>query len=93
MLHHLVNALKRQQLRPRSWMALLAAPLAATASAAFRRLKTLAVTGGWFGRVARRSADPLAQGGEFRRQGGELRSELFVLLAQHLNLLLLMQDQ
>ena len=74
-------------------MALLAAPFAATASAAFGRLKTLAVTGGWFGRVARRSADPLAQAGEFRRQGGELRSELIVLLAQHLNLLLLMQDQ
>ena len=38
LLHHLVNALDRQQLRPRSRMALLATSLAATAFAPFRRL-------------------------------------------------------
>jgi hypothetical protein len=41
----------------------------------------------------RRAADPLAQAGQFRRQGGELLAELIVLLPQCLDLLLLAQDQ
>jgi hypothetical protein len=53
-------------------MALLPTPLAATAFAPLGRLKTRAVAGGRFGRVAGVTADPLAQVGQFCRQGGEL---------------------
>ena len=45
-LNHLVNAPDRQQLRPRSGMALLATSLAATDFAPIRRLETWAVAGG-----------------------------------------------
>ena len=68
----IVHALRRQQLRPRSRMAWLAAALAATAFAALRRLESRAIAGGWFGGVAGAAADPLAQLSQFRRQGGEL---------------------
>ena len=37
-LHHLIHSLDRQQLRPESWMARLAAAVAATALATFWRL-------------------------------------------------------
>jgi len=43
-------------------------------------LEPWAVTGGRFGRVARAAANPLPQLSKFGGQGGELRSELFVLL-------------
>jgi hypothetical protein len=92
-LHHLIHPLDRQQLRPRSRMVRLTAALAATVLAPLRRLKPRAVTGGRLGRVARAAADPLPQAGQFGRQGGELRTELLVLLSESLNLLLLSEDQ
>ena len=46
LLHHLIHMLDRQQLRPRSWMARLAAVLAATALAPLWWLKPKPVTGG-----------------------------------------------
>jgi hypothetical protein len=45
-LDHLVNALHRQQVRPRAGMPLLPTPLAPTGFTAGRRLKPRAVTGG-----------------------------------------------
>ena len=47
MIHYLVTALNWQQLRPGTRVALLAAALTASALAACRRFKTLAITGGW----------------------------------------------
>jgi hypothetical protein len=76
----LIAALDRQQLRPRSGMALLTTSLAATGFAACGRLKTKAITGGRFGGVAGVAADPLTQARQFRRQGGELLPQLIVLL-------------
>jgi hypothetical protein len=92
-LDYLVNALDLQQLRPSEGMALLPTTLAATALAAESWLKPRSVTGGRPGGVTPLTADPLAQAGQFRRQGGELLAELFVLPAQHLNFLPLLQDQ
>ena len=79
---------KRPQLETfnRHWGRLTAA-LTATALAPLRWLKPRAVTGGRLGGVARAAADPLPQAGQFGRQGGELRTELLVLLSESLNLL------
>jgi hypothetical protein len=63
-------------------MAWLATPLAATAFAFQRRLESLAVTGGWFGRVARVASDALPQAGQLGSQGGELLTHLLILLTQ-----------
>jgi len=46
-LHHLINPLNLQQLRPSAGMARLAAALAATALAPLRCLEPRPVTGGW----------------------------------------------
>ena len=92
-LHHLIHPLDRQQLRPRSWMARLSATLAATTFASLGWLKPRAITGRWFGGVTGAAADPLPQAGQFGGQGGELYSELLVLLSENLDLLLLGQNQ
>jgi hypothetical protein len=84
-LHHIVNALNRQQLWTRTWMARLATLLAATAFAPLWWLKPRAVTGGRLRGVAGTAADPLTQAGQFSRQGGELGAE-------RLDLQLLSQD-
>jgi hypothetical protein len=83
---HRIATLHRQQLRPCAGMPLLPTPLAATAFAPLTRLKTRAITGGRPGGVARVAADSLAQAGQFRRQGGDLLVELFVLLLLPLEL-------
>jgi hypothetical protein len=96
-LDYLIHPLDRQQPRPSAGMALLPTALAATAFAAlgrlvgeaFRAAVARAVTGGRLGGVAGGSTDPLAQAGQFRRQGCELRAELFILKSQALDLLLL----
>jgi hypothetical protein len=88
-LDYLIHPLDRQQPRPSAGMALLPTALAATAFAALGRLEPRAVTGGRLGGVAGGSTDPLAQAGQFRRQGCELRAELFILKSQALDLLLL----
>jgi hypothetical protein len=71
-------------------MSLLVAALTATAVALFWRRKTQTITGGRFGGVAGRSADPLAQAGQLCGQlcgqGGELGAQLR-------DLLMLGQDQ
>jgi len=67
-------------------MSLLVAALTATAVALFWRCKTQTITGGRFGGVAGRSADPLAQAGQLCGQGGELGAQLR-------DLLMLGQDQ
>jgi hypothetical protein len=85
-LQHLIHPLDRQQLRSRAGMARLPAPLAAIPFAPLRRLEPSTIAGGRFGGVARGATNPLAQAGQFRRQGGELRSELFVLLLLPLEL-------
>jgi hypothetical protein len=79
-LHHLIHPLDRQQLRPRSGMARLAAALAATSLAPFRRLKPGTIAGGRLGGVARAAADPLSQLGQLTGQGSELATEPTVLL-------------
>lgn len=84
--HHLIHPLDRQQLRPRSGMARLAAALAATALAPLWRLNTQTITGGRFGGVARAATNPHLQAGQLARQGGELAAE-------QLNLLMLGKDQ
>jgi hypothetical protein len=84
-LNHHIHPLDWQQLRATAGMARLATALAATAFAALWGLKTRAISGGWFGGVARAAADPLPQAGQFAGQGGELAAEL-------LDLLLLGQD-
>ena len=60
----------------------------------------MAVTGGWFGRVARVAADALPQAVQLSSQGGELLTHLLILLTQHQEilplrpyLLLLSQDE
>jgi hypothetical protein len=68
-------------------MAWLATPVAATAFAFQGRLESLAVTGGWFGRIARVAAHALPQAGQFGRQGGELLAHLFILLTHHQELI------
>jgi hypothetical protein len=44
--HHLIHPIDRQQFRPTAGMALLSSPLAATALAPLRRLKSNPVSGG-----------------------------------------------
>lgn len=78
--HHRIHPLDRQQLRPRSRMARLTAALAAAALATLRRLKPRAITGGWFGGIARAAADTHPQLGQLCCQGGELAAEIIVLL-------------
>jgi hypothetical protein len=80
-------ALHRQQPRPRAWMAWLATPLAANAFAFQGRLESLAVAGGWFGRVARVAADALPKAGQLGSQCGELLTHLLIFLPQHQELL------
>ena len=80
MVHHLIHPLDRQQLRPGSGMARLAAAFAATALAPLRRLEPRAVTGGRLAGMTRAAADALAQLGQLARQGGELAAELLDLL-------------
>ena len=70
-------AFHRQQPRPRAGMAWLASPLAATAFALQGRLESLAVAGGWFGRVA---ADAFPKVGQLGSQCGELLTTLRILL-------------
>ena len=84
--HHFIHPLDRQQLRPGSWMAWLAAAFAAIALALCRRLKPGPIAGGRLGGVARAAADLLPQAGQFGSQGGEFAAEL-------LDLLLLGQDE
>ena len=76
-LHYLVNALNRQQLRAGSWMARLAAAFAATALATLLRL------------VARRASAQQYPGPSL--EGG--LEEFIVLLPESPNLLLLSEDQ
>ena len=71
-LNHHIHPLDWQQLRATAGMARLATALAATAFAALWGLKTRAISGGWFGGVARAATDPFPQLSQFRRQGGEL---------------------
>ncbi len=85
-------ALHRQQLRPRAGMAWLATPLAATAFPFQGRLESLAVAGGWLGRVARIAADALSQAGQLGSQCGELLTHLLIPLTQHLEILPLRPD-
>jgi hypothetical protein len=74
-------------------MAWLATPLAATAFARDARFESLAVAGGWFGRVARVAADALPQAGQLCSQCGELLTHLLIPLTQHLEILPLRKDQ
>ena len=53
-------------------------------------LKTLAVAGGWFGGIARRSADPSPQAGQLGGQGGVLGAQMLILLPKNQNLLVLL---
>jgi hypothetical protein len=73
-------------------MAWLATPLAATAFPFQGRIESLAVAGGWFGRVARIAADALSQAGQLGSQCGELLTHLLILLTQHSYLFLLSQS-
>ena len=68
----LLAAFHWRQLWPGSGMAWLATPVAATAFAQDARFETLAVAGGWFGRVTQIAADTLTQAGQLGSQGGEL---------------------
>ncbi len=92
-LHHLIHPLDRQELRATAGMARLATALATTTFAALWGLETRAISGGWFGGVARAAADLLPQAGQFRRQGGELGAELLDLLLLIPLYLLLIQDE
>ena len=74
-------------------MTRLAAAFAATALATLRGLKARAITGGWFGGVARAAANPLPQAGQLGSQGGELAAELLDLLLLGLQLSLLNQNE
>ncbi len=78
-LHHRIHPLDRQQLRATAGVARLATTLAATAFAPLRWFKAGAVAGGRLGGIAGAAADPLLELGQFRRQGGELEPQLFVL--------------
>jgi len=85
-LHHIVNALQRQQLRASAVMARLAATFAATDFAALGPLRPRAIAGGRFGGIAGAAADPLPKVGQFGSQGGGLGAQL-------LNLRLLRKNQ
>ena len=88
-LHHLIQPLDRQQLRPGSGMARLATALAATALAPLRRLEPRAIAGGRIGGITGAAADPLPQSGQLTGQGAEVTAELLNLLL----LLLALLDQ
>jgi hypothetical protein len=79
-LHHLIHPLDRQQLRATAGVARLATTLAATALAPLRRLKPRPITGGRHGGIAGAAADPLLELSQFAGQGGELATQVFVLL-------------
>ena len=68
-------------------MAWLATPLAATAFALQGRLESLAIAGGWFGRVA---TDAHPQAGQLGSQCGELLPTLRILLTRHKEILTLL---
>lgn len=70
-LHHLIQPLDRQQLRPGSGMARLATALVTTALAPLWGLEPWTVAGRRLGGVAGAAANPLPQAGQLSGQGGE----------------------